>query len=103
MWWPHRRRRERATSRRGAVASVCRGWSLRSECLDDPFARPAVPSLGTAYGRGPLRGGNEAWKGRRIEHELIRALGDGDRPLGVVAHGEARDAERGRLLLQPAG
>ena len=35
--------------------------------------------------------------------ELVRALGDGDRSLRVVAQGEARDAQRRRLLLDAAG
>ncbi len=35
--------------------------------------------------------------------QRVGAFGDRDRPLGVLAHRQARHAERGRLLLQAAG
>ena len=78
---------------------------LSQQHRGDALSGPAVPQ-----GRGPPRR-------RRLEHaerglhdplriapdQLIRALGDGDRSLGVVPQREARDAEHRGLLLDAAG
>ena len=68
-------------------------------------ARPrAVPERRLAAGRGADRGrsGISAIACRVEPEHVVRPVRDGDRPLGVVAQREARDAERGRLLLDAA-
>ena len=83
------RARSRSASR--SIAGAARGWRGRPRGAARRPARAPQP-LGDL--REPLR----------LEPEQhVRAVGDGHRPLGVVAQREARDAERRRLLLDAAG
>ena len=68
---------------------------------------PAWPS----HSGGPSRGAAMLARERRVDHrperlrldQPVGAVGDGDRPLGVGAQRQARDAQHGRLLLDAAG
>ena len=71
----------------------------------DAVGGVAVPQLGHSLRRRRrerlLDAGNDV-RGLRAD-DAIGAVGDRDRPLGVLAQREAGNAERGRLLLQAAG
>src|ERR1700752_4409878 len=68
--------------RRLAVPALDRGWRVATPSPDLAcrLAEPVAPG-----------------------DESVRPLDAGDRSLGVGTHGEARNAEEGRFLLQSAG
>ena len=64
-----------------------------------PSQRSGLRGVPSAGERPPEPRENGAGVGA---DDAVGAVGDGDRPLGVLAQRQARDAERGRFLLQPA-
>ena len=71
----------------------------------NPFSGLAVPKLRHAPALAARRqklpdpAPQRIWRGA---DQLVGAFGDGDGPLGVLADRQARNAERGRLLLHAA-
>src|SRR5581483_10140385 len=73
--------------------------------LDDALGGMAVPQRRARAARkiaGEDRGQRAAHLRRVAPDELVGADAAGDRPLGVLAQGEARDRQRGGLLLYAA-
>ena len=98
---PQRRRRRRADDAAGEPAS-------RAPATTSAIRSAAWPSQsGGGSGRLAARSASAAGMlgdRRRVEAEQrVGAGADRHRPLGVVAQGEAGDAEVGRLLLDAAG
>ncbi len=96
----------RPTERRRAATPQRPARPAHRDDVRDPLGGVAVPErrrLG-ALGRRSASAAGMSGDRRRVEAEQrVGAGADRHRALGVVAQGEAGDAEVGRLLLDPAG
>src|SRR4051794_9257595 len=82
--------------------ALCLNLGLDGEELHEPLRGSPVPQRRylVRLSLGLPDGGGDGGDGLGVEPEQrVGALADRDRPLGVVAQGEAGDAEVGRFLL----
>ena len=108
VFWPARLKRSKKTRSRGNERGQLHGRESTGRRGRRRRARPPCPShFSGGCGRSRGRRGEQRRDlgdplGRQAE-QRVGAGADRDRALGVVAQGEAGDAEVGRLLLDPAG
>src|SRR5690348_9854638 len=90
--------RKTARSGRRGVRSQC----ARGKRIHDPLASTAIPTFWSTGAMCAHEPAHELGEFNWVRREAIRTLGYSDRPLSVIANGQARNARRRSFLLESA-